>query len=523
MADSTNNNNNNNNNNNTASVCLPNSLKIPSLALDTTKTNHHPQQQQQGHHHYHHSSRFPRSIPAVIIAHRGASAHFPEHTLPAYRLALELGADYIEPDLVTTRDGHLIALHTVDLNVTTNVVQVFGTTKDPQPSSFHNHNKTGYWTFDFTLEEIQQLTVRQRLPKGRTTQFDYQYTIPTLTQIVQLVNQWNTIDLPQQQQQQPIRQKSQIDNNNNNNHTDNNKDDPTPHPWQYSQAGIYAELKDREWILHDTTMDLVELLLDHLQNDHDLWQPLQHCFATIPVTEFMTPPLVVQSFSAQALQDFHTQWQKTKDSLQGVMAEPPYILLVNSQSCWEDDFWFSIIENDYRSFLSGLGVEKTCVLDDIHGQAFSIKAQEMELLIHVWTERPETEFLYQDQFDTTYDEIMYLLCETNTQGVFTESVSMAVSVVNAGCTTKRTNQKEEDDDDAENGFFTNMTWDDSSLSCAANGQEHWLIGIGSFVLGISVAVVAMIWTRRRQKQNHRQGESVPTVDDDLTLHQVEMT
>ncbi|KAL7527393.1 hypothetical protein ACHAXR_001935, partial [Thalassiosira sp. AJA248-18] len=59
--------------------------------------------------------------PPLVLGHRGASFHIPEHTLPAYRLAFELGADYIEPDLVPCKDGTLIALHSVDLNVTTNV------------------------------------------------------------------------------------------------------------------------------------------------------------------------------------------------------------------------------------------------------------------------------------------------------------------------------------------------------------------------------------------------------------------
>ena len=64
--------------------------------------------------------------PQIVIAHRGASAHLPEHSLPGYRLALELGADYIEPDLVATSDQQLIAIHSMDLSLTTNVEEVFG-------------------------------------------------------------------------------------------------------------------------------------------------------------------------------------------------------------------------------------------------------------------------------------------------------------------------------------------------------------------------------------------------------------
>ena len=59
--------------------------------------------------------------PPLILGHRGASFHIPEHTIPSYRLALELGADYIEPDLVPCKTGQLVAVHSVDLNITTNV------------------------------------------------------------------------------------------------------------------------------------------------------------------------------------------------------------------------------------------------------------------------------------------------------------------------------------------------------------------------------------------------------------------
>ena len=70
------------------------------------------------------------SSTQIIIAHRGASAHLPEHTLEGYRLALELGADYIEPDLVATADHQLVAMHSLDLSVTTNVEEVFGHIKN---------------------------------------------------------------------------------------------------------------------------------------------------------------------------------------------------------------------------------------------------------------------------------------------------------------------------------------------------------------------------------------------------------
>lgn len=93
--------------------------------------------------------------PALLIAHRGASAYAPEHTVAAYRLALDQGADFIEPDLQVTRDGHLIAMHDLTLERTTNVWDVF-------PDRFKEEVERGqtvrhWYVSDFTLEEIQAL------------------------------------------------------------------------------------------------------------------------------------------------------------------------------------------------------------------------------------------------------------------------------------------------------------------------------------------------------------------------------
>src|SRR5262245_55277636 len=92
----------------------------------------------------------PYSRPA-LIAHRGASAYAPEHTLQAYRLALKQGADFVEPDLQITKDGVLVCLHDTSLERTTNVRQVF-----PDRAREVNGRKT--WPVaDFTLEEVQKL------------------------------------------------------------------------------------------------------------------------------------------------------------------------------------------------------------------------------------------------------------------------------------------------------------------------------------------------------------------------------
>lgn len=90
----------------------------------------------------------------LIIAHRGASAYLPEHTLEAYLLAYGQGADFIEPDLVMTADGHLIALHDLTLEATTNVADVF-------PNKAREDGR--FYAMDFRLEEIRQLKVSERI------------------------------------------------------------------------------------------------------------------------------------------------------------------------------------------------------------------------------------------------------------------------------------------------------------------------------------------------------------------------
>jgi glycerophosphoryl diester phosphodiesterase len=121
----------------------------------------------------------------LVIGHRGASGSLPEHTLQAYRLAIKVGADFIEPDLVATKDGVLIARHEPNIGATTNVAdhpEFAGrkTTKmvDGQPVN-------DWFASDFTLAEIRTLRAKQtRTP--RPTEFDGKFRIPTLQEVIRL-------------------------------------------------------------------------------------------------------------------------------------------------------------------------------------------------------------------------------------------------------------------------------------------------------------------------------------------------
>jgi glycerophosphoryl diester phosphodiesterase len=125
--------------------------------------------------------------PPLIIAHRGASGYLPEHTLEAYALAIEQGADVVEPDLVFTKDGVLVARHDRYLSTTTNVADKpeFASRKransDPKTPA-----REDWWIEDFTLGELKTLRARQPFP-GRTKDYDDQFEIPTFAEMLALV------------------------------------------------------------------------------------------------------------------------------------------------------------------------------------------------------------------------------------------------------------------------------------------------------------------------------------------------
>jgi glycerophosphoryl diester phosphodiesterase len=129
----------------------------------------------------------------VVIAHRGASGERPEHTLESYRLAIEQGADYIEPDLVMTRDGVLIARHENEIGETTDVANRPEFAARRRAQIIDGETMTGWFTEDFTLAEIKGLRARERLPalRPRNCAFDGRFSIPTFDEILQLATETN--------------------------------------------------------------------------------------------------------------------------------------------------------------------------------------------------------------------------------------------------------------------------------------------------------------------------------------------
>ncbi|MDR7058699.1 MULTISPECIES: glycerophosphodiester phosphodiesterase [unclassified Sphingopyxis] len=129
--------------------------------------------------------------PPIVIAHRGASGERPEHTLAGYKLAIDLGADYIEPDLVLTKDGVLVARHENEISETTDVAAHPEFAARKATKTIDGQEVSGWFTEDFTLAELKTLRARERLPKLRSTEYDGQFEIPTFEEILTLLAEVN--------------------------------------------------------------------------------------------------------------------------------------------------------------------------------------------------------------------------------------------------------------------------------------------------------------------------------------------
>lgn len=120
----------------------------------------------------------------IVIGHRGASGYLPEHTLESYQKAIDQGADFIEPDLVVTKDQVLVARHENEISETTNVKEIYPDRKTTK--TVDDVKITGWFVEDFTFEEIKKLKARQRLPNRPQNEND-KFSIPSFEEILQLV------------------------------------------------------------------------------------------------------------------------------------------------------------------------------------------------------------------------------------------------------------------------------------------------------------------------------------------------
>ncbi|MEL6529491.1 MAG: glycerophosphodiester phosphodiesterase family protein [Pseudomonadota bacterium] len=165
----------------------------------------------------------------LIIAHRGASGDRPEHTLAAYELAIDQGADYIEPDLVVTKDLVLVSRHETELSGTTDVASREEFEDRRREKVIGDRRVAGWFAEDFTLAELRTLRARERVPSARpaNVRFNDLYQVPTFEEVVKLVRA---------------------------------KEAETGR-----SIGLYPELKIPTWLLQEEGIDTVDLLATQLR------------------------------------------------------------------------------------------------------------------------------------------------------------------------------------------------------------------------------------------------------------------
>ncbi|MEN9727787.1 MAG: hypothetical protein RL434_2153 [Pseudomonadota bacterium] len=305
----------------------------------------------------------------LVIAHRGASAYRPEHTLASYQLALAMGADFVEPDLVTTRDGVLICRHENALAILRedgSVDREWTSTDIFARPEFADRlcRKTidgqtihGWFSEDLSLAEIRQLRCLERIPHLRhgNTRWDGEFGIPTFAEVLALVQA----------------------------HAER-----TGH-----LAGVYPETKHPSWFRAE----------GHLLDGHRIG----HCLGELLIrallaAAFLDPSRVfIQSFEVSNLRDLKTR------IMPAAGLDLPLIQLMSPRHApWDSiqagqpiDWHREIDFEALARYASGLGPERSMVLPrDAAGRPDAASSLVSEahahgLDVHVWTLRGENHFL----------------------------------------------------------------------------------------------------------------------------------
>jgi glycerophosphoryl diester phosphodiesterase len=298
-----------------------------------------------------------RALVPVIIGHRGASGYVPEHTLLSYFLAIQQGADFIEPDLVSTRDGVLVARHENEIGGTTDVAQHPQFAGRRVTKVIDGVGIEGWFTEDFTLAELKTLRARERIAQLRpaNARFDGQFEIPTLDEILDLVHGADVTRA----------------------HAARARHEPAPR-----RIGIYPETK------HPSYFAGIGLALE---------EPLLATLARHGY-EGREAPVFIQSFETGNLQRLRTVTEIALVQLVAASGAPfDWVLAGDSRN------YAGMITRrglaQVADYADAVGVEKTLVIprtaqaalgsrtalvDDAHAQG---------LLVHAWTFRAENHFL----------------------------------------------------------------------------------------------------------------------------------
>jgi glycerophosphoryl diester phosphodiesterase len=289
------------------------------------------------------------STPPIVIGHRGASGYVPEHTLAAYFIAIQQGADYIEPDLVSTKDGVLVARHENEIGGTTDVASRVEFTSRKTTKTIDGRPIEGWFTEDFTLAELKTLRARERLPQLRpaNTRFDGQFEIPTFDEILSFVRSLERMRGP---------------------------DSP--------RIGVYPETKHPSYF-RSIDLPLEGALLRSLKR----WG-----------YRGADAPIFIQSFEVGNLQALR---KKTRIPLVQLMEADgaPYDFVASGDKRTYADMATPVGLQDIARYANAIGVDKRMLLPlDTNGAlktpaSLVSDAHASDLQVHAWTVRAENYFL----------------------------------------------------------------------------------------------------------------------------------
>jgi glycerophosphoryl diester phosphodiesterase len=323
----------------------------------------------------------------IVIGHRGASGYRPEHTRASYQLAIEMGADFIEPDLVSTKDHVLVARHENNIKDTTDVADHPEFADREATKVIDGVSVSGWFTEDFTLAELNTLRAKERLPAVRpaNTAFDGLYQVPTFQQVIDLAKR--------------------------------------------RHVGIYPETK------HSTYFRSVGLPLE---------EPLVQ---TLRANGYRgrNAPVFIQSFEVGNLQQLNRMTNVPLVQLIDATGKP-YDFVVSGDPRTYADLVTPAGLAEVATYADGVGVNKDLIVPrDAQNRLLSPTtlvrdAHRAELLVHSWTFRRENTFLPEDfrqgnpaspvylQATGDFPAELRLFYKLGLDGVFSDNSDVAVAV-----------------------------------------------------------------------------------------------
>jgi glycerophosphoryl diester phosphodiesterase len=281
----------------------------------------------------------------LVIGHRGASGHRPEHTIASYELAIDYGVDFIEPDLVSTKDGVLIARHENDISGTTDVAQKFPERRATK--TIDGKAITGYFTEDFTLAEIKTLRAKERLP-FRNQGWNGLFEIPTFQEVIDLAKRRS-------------RETGRV-------------------------IGIYPETK------HPTYFRSIGLALE---------PPLVKALEANGYAD-ATAPVFIQSFEVGNLKELRKSTEVRLVQLMEDNKLQPYDFIVAGDPRTYGDLMTPAGLAEIATYAQGIGPSKRSIVPQggdrslLDATTLVVDAHKAGLLVHPYTFRDEPEFLASD-------------------------------------------------------------------------------------------------------------------------------